>query len=299
MNLDKHISNLLFHHNCVVIPEFGAFVARRVNSVYKLETSVFSPPSKKLMFNPLLVQNDGLLVQEVARVERLNFDKAKEEIDSVVRFWKDHLANNQKLNISSLGMFTKNADGSLNFEPYQQNFLLESFGLENIQAKQILMAQQKDGSSTVWWKTAAMLPILIGGFLYFGQPQPVTNFVNQQWSGFVSPIMNPNQEALKAVESPIKTIKEDVFIYSAEKKNTEDVVYNYQVIAGAFKKIDEAHTMVERLQQQGFDKARFTQKKGSFNFVALMTFETKEDALGYAKSKSGEIPNLWVLSLKD
>lgn len=298
MNLEKHISILLFQHDCVIVPDFGAFVGRKVNSSFQRETSLFTPPSKHIMFNPSLTLSDGLLVQQFAKAENISFEKASEEIDLVVKFWKNHLSSNAVLNLTGLGSISRSADGLMNFEANHRNYLTESYGLEEIRAKLILSSEGQNGSSTVWWKVAAMVPVLIGGFLYFGKPQPVTDFVNKQWSGFVSPVMNPNQEAVKVAETPVKTVNQEIFVYN-EQKVADNTIYDYQVIAGAFKKIDEANSLAESLRQKGFEKARFTQKKGSFNYVAIQTFPTKEEALEYMSLHKEEIPQLWVFSLKD
>lgn len=295
MNLEKHISTLLYRHDCVVVPEFGAFITQKTNAVYTPETSVFSPPSKKIAFNPSLTLNDGLLVQEWARSTGISFEKAKEEIETTVRFWKNHLNTNSALVLSELGNFSKNETGVLQFEPKSENYLLESFGLESVRAKYILPTELNPSSSTVWWKAAAVVPILIGGFLYFGKPKPVTDFVNQQWSGFVSPVMNPNLEAAKAVESPIKTVEAEAITYKEEVL----AIHDYQVISGAFRKAEEADAQVEKLQKKGFRSAKMTQKKGSFYYVAFKTFPTKEEALEYRKTVKEEFPETWVLSLKE
>ncbi len=295
MNLEKYISYLLYRHDCVVIPEFGAFIAQKSNAGYTPETSVFSPPSKKIAFNPSLTLNDGLLAQELSISTGISFEKAKEEIETTVHFWKSHLNINSTLILSELGKFSKDETGLLQFEPNEENYLLESFGLESIRAKYILPAENNQSSSTVWWKVAAVVPILIGGFLYFGKPKPVTDFVNQQWSGFVSPVLNPNLEAAKAIASPIKTVETEAMNYKEEVL----AVHDYQVIAGSFRKAEEADEQVEKLQKKGFTTAKMTQKKGNYFYVAFKTFPTKEEALEYRKTVKEEFPETWVLSLKE
>ncbi|HLV23570.1 MAG TPA: SPOR domain-containing protein [Moheibacter sp.] len=295
MNLEKYISTLLYRHDCVVVPEFGAFIAQKVNAGYLAETSVFLPPSKQIAFNPSLIKNDGLLIQEIAQSCGVSFENAKEEVENAVQFWKNHLNINSNLVLPELGNFSKDENGLLQFEPNGENYLLESFGLESIRAKYILPTQSNQSSSAVWWKVAAVVPILIGGFLYFGKPKPVTDFVNQQWSGFVSPVMNPNLEAVKAVESPIKTVEEEATSYKEEILT----VHDYQVISGSFRKAEEADLQVEKLHEKGFTQAKMTQKKGSYYYVAFKTFPTKEEALEYRETVKGEFPETWVLSLKD
>jgi len=298
MNLEKHIATLLYHHDCVVIPDFGAFVARKSNSAYQAETSLFIPPSKQLMFNPSLTKSDGLLIQQVSGSEKISFEKAAEEVESAVRFWKNHLNINSNLNLQGLGSLVKGSDGLLNFEPNHPNFLLDSFGLEKFNSKYILQTEERKGSSTVLWKTAALVPVLIGGFLYFGKPQPVTDFVNRQWSGFVSPMMNPHQKAVKAAESPARTVSENTYRF-IEKKETAKIIHDYQVIAGSFKRMDEVDSFVSLLHQKGYTDAQFTQKRGSFNYVALQTFSTKEEAQEYMNSVKEDMPKIWILSLKN
>lgn len=295
MNLEKHISFLLYRHDCVVVPEFGAFITQKSNSAYTPETAVFSPPSKKIAFNPSLILNDGLLVQELAQSTGISFEKAKEEIETTVRFWKNHLNTNSSLVLAELGNFTKDETGRLEFEPNAENYLLEAFGLESIRAKYILPTENNQSSSTIWWKAAAMVPILIGGFLYFGKPQPVTDYVNQQWSGFVSPVFNPNTEAAKAVASPIKIVESEATTFKEEVLT----VYDHQVISGSFRKLEEANAQVEKLHEQGFTAAKMTQKKGSYYYVAFKTFPTKDEAQQYRREIGEEFPETWVLSLKD
>lgn len=294
MNLEKYISTLLYRHDCVVVPEFGAFIAQKTNAGYTSETSVFTPPSKQIAFNPSLVKNDGLLIQEMAQFGGISFEKAKDEVENAVQFWKNHLNINSTLVLPELGTLKKDENGLLSFEPSSRNYLLDSFGLESVRAKYILPSETT-GTSTIWWKVAAVVPILIGGFLYFGKPQPVTDFVNQQWSGFVSPVLNPNVKAAPAVISPIKSVETEAETY----KNEVLTVHDYQVISGSFRKAEEADAQVEKLHKKGFDQAKMTQKKGNFYYVAFKTFPTKEEALEYRKTVKEEFPETWVLSLKE
>ncbi len=295
MNLEKHISTLLYNHDCVVVPEFGAFIAQKSNANYVSETSVFSPPFKKIIFNPALTMNDGLLTKELTKSGEISFEKAKEEVENTVQFWKKHLQMNATLVLSDLGTFSQDENGLLHFAAGHQNYLLESFGLESIRAKYILPTESQENSSSVWWKVAAVVPILIGGFLYFGKPQPVTDFVNQQWSGFVSPVLNPDTEASLAIESPIKTVETEATTYKKEVLT----IHDYQVISGSFRKLEEADAQVEKLQTLGYEQAKMTQKKGNFYYVAFKTFPTKEEALEYRRTVSEAFPETWVLSLKD
>lgn len=296
MILEKYISALLYDHDCVVVPEFGAFIAQKTSSSFIQESSVFYPPGRQLAFNPSLTKNDGLLVQYIARTEGSSFEKAQEEVGSCVKFWKNHLEKNTSLNLDKLGSLSKDEKGFLVFKPSNENFFLGSFGLEKIRATYILPVETRKSSGTVWWKAATVVPILLGGYLYFGKPQPVSNFVNEQWSGFVSPILNPSAGADSASPSIIRAVEEK----TADKYIVKDfTTYDYQVIVGSFRVKVEAETLEKNLQSRGFEFSKLTQKKGSYYYVALKTFPTKEQALEYRKSVQEEFPQTWVLSLKE
>lgn len=301
MNLEKHISSLLYHHDCLVVPEFGAFIAQKSNSIYQNETTSFLPPQKQLAFNPSLTKSDGVLIQNLSQKEGLTFDEAKEQVHNSVLVWKNQLKSNGALNLENLGVLTMTKEGSLDFVPNHPNYLLDSFGLECVKADFILPkidTTDQSNNSAVWWRVAAIAPILLGGFLYFGKPQPVADYVNQQWSGFVSPVVNSNLKATKIIESPLKTIKQKAtdFKLEIEEKNT---IRDHQVIVGSFIKKSEADKLVDFLHDKGYDKARFTQKKGRYHYIALETFDNKDDANEYRRKISNEFPEAWIFSLKD
>lgn len=53
------------------------------------------------------------------------------------------------------------------------------------------------------------------------------------------------------------------------------------------------------LNEKGYDKAQFTQKKGRYHYIALQTFKTKDEANEYRRQIAKEFPEAWILSLKD
>jgi hypothetical protein len=50
-NISKHISELLYFHDCVIVPGFGGLVANHITAVYDEEKNMFSPPAKEIVFN--------------------------------------------------------------------------------------------------------------------------------------------------------------------------------------------------------------------------------------------------------
>lgn len=298
MNLEKHISTLLYSYDCVIAPGFGAFVIYK-NSSYLKENSIH-PPSKKVGFNGALQKSDGLLIQTYSQSYQLSFEDAQREIENQISFWKNHLDKNDSLILGELGTFTKYPAGNVEFKPNEQNYLLESFGLESLRTKLIMQtATETKTSNGIWWKVASIVPILVGGYLYFAQPQPVADFVNEQWSGFVAPIVNPQATAKQAPAVEEVKVIEEAPAPIAENTVSEKAVLNHQVIAGSFRLKSEAETFELKLREKGFANAKFTQKKGNYFYVAFDTFASEEEALTFKRNLPAEYPEAWILSLED
>jgi len=90
-NVEGIIGQLLFRHNCVIIPTFGGFVAKPVSAKIDFDNGIMYPPSKSLLFNRQLVNNDGLLINEYAEANGRSFDEAATEIQEVINHWKSKL----------------------------------------------------------------------------------------------------------------------------------------------------------------------------------------------------------------
>ena len=68
MQLSQYISNLLYRYDCVVVPEFGAFLAHKIPAKIQENKNSFYPPSKRLSFNAQLQINDGVLANHISEI---------------------------------------------------------------------------------------------------------------------------------------------------------------------------------------------------------------------------------------
>ena len=130
VSLEKYIPELLYNHECVIIPDFGGFVSRMESSVYDEKTSVFSPPSKSISFNKNLIINDGLLINRVMNEEKISYELTSIMIKNTVSVWNQQLIEKKRLELAGIGVFCLNSDQTIQFEPrIDVNYLIESFGL--------------------------------------------------------------------------------------------------------------------------------------------------------------------------
>lgn len=60
IELDRHIEILLLSNDCVIVPDFGGFMAHHVDARYDEADGTFLPPLRTLGFNPQLKMNDSL-----------------------------------------------------------------------------------------------------------------------------------------------------------------------------------------------------------------------------------------------
>lgn len=134
----QHIQNLLFEHNCVVIPELGGFITELKAAEVHPITHRFTPPTKRIAFNAQLNVNDGLLANTIAREEGISMEEAYAVIRSFVSATKEELRNQGTVVLPEIGKLYYNLDYKLEFEPDTRvNYLEESFGLQELFFKPI------------------------------------------------------------------------------------------------------------------------------------------------------------------
>ena len=68
IELSRHIEMLLLENDCVVVPDFGGFIAHYQPARYVEEEGIFLPPLRTVGFNPQLTMNDGMLTNRTCRL---------------------------------------------------------------------------------------------------------------------------------------------------------------------------------------------------------------------------------------
>jgi hypothetical protein len=139
VNVAHYISELLFRHDCVVVPGFGGFVSTYAPARIHPARHTFLPPGKQIVFNKHLQQNDGLLAQAIATETPCSFDEAMEGIRVFVDAVTVQLKEGKKSELHNLGTLSLDPEGNTSFESYPEiNYLVDSFGLGSFQSMPIL-----------------------------------------------------------------------------------------------------------------------------------------------------------------
>lgn len=136
---DKYITDLLHQYDCVIIPGLGGFIGNYHPAHIKLLQQMVEPPSKKIVFNSNLKNNDGLLAFHIASEENITFEEAVRKISEFVDDVFSKFALKQTVIIDGVGKLNSDKENNLLFEPENEiNFQLESFGLEPVHALSVV-----------------------------------------------------------------------------------------------------------------------------------------------------------------
>jgi hypothetical protein len=132
ININHEIRSLLFDHDYVTVPGLGAFIAHYEPSAYNAENNSFSPPNRKISFNSVLKQDDGLLTSTLMKKRSLSTQKAKEVIFEYVQEIKNKLVSNDVFEFSGIGELELSVDQKIIFSPAFSNFYNESYGFDTL-----------------------------------------------------------------------------------------------------------------------------------------------------------------------
>src|SRR6476659_8783579 len=132
MKIENYIAQLLYRHQCVTVPGFGAFLTEIQSAQFNEVSNTFYPPKKLISFNSYLRNNDGLLANHISLSEKVDYDTAVQKIKEEVDSWKNSLENYQPILLNNIGILKLTAEGNLAFEAFNQvNYLAEAFGLSS------------------------------------------------------------------------------------------------------------------------------------------------------------------------
>ena len=197
MNLEKHLISLLHQHDCVIVPEFGAFIANCEAARIQAATHTLLPPRKFLVFNSNLTFNDGLLATAVKQDFLCDFDEATRLIHQEVAAWRDELKKGNKLILDGIGVFHINKTGKLEFKPDpDQNFFNQAFGLKPLVVPPVRKRVRKPKPAKVYyhkrvrkpsirkirriaWAAVITIPLIAAGIWSIMRFDALQQFANQ------------------------------------------------------------------------------------------------------------------------
>ncbi len=130
MNIESYIADLLYEHQCVVLPGVGGFVVNQQTAQIDPINHTIYPPSKVVSFNPNLKNNDGLLTKYVADNECIPYTTSSDIVSAYCNDICTSLKEQKVVQIEDVGTLSQIESGLIDFMPSDVNFDLQSYGMQ-------------------------------------------------------------------------------------------------------------------------------------------------------------------------
>ncbi|MDT7832585.1 SPOR domain-containing protein [Flavobacteriaceae bacterium S356] len=295
MTVANYIHDLLYRHDCVIVPNFGGFITNTIGAKIHEATHTFYPPTKQVSFNTHLKHNDGLLVNYIAKVENVSFDIASKKVATTVLNWRKDIQSSGVV-LDSIGQLILDDNGQYLFEPSQDvNYLSNAFGLapytnvpvERYQQKVVPMvaaSSKSKISALVKYAATAAIVLTLGTVGWNGYQN---NLEQKEIAKEQKELENKIQNATFVISNPLPTINLNV---------TKEVAKPYHVIAGSFQFIENAEKKVNQLKAKGFNAAILGKNKWGLTQVAFESFTDRSEAFkNLAAIRKSDSKDAWIL----
>lgn len=328
MEIDKFIYDLLFQYDCVILPDFGGFIANYRSAEINQGLNSFSPPGKNILFNRNLLHNDGLLINHISRTEGIEYLKSKNLVFGFVRQTIKKLEKGEQVKFSNIGLFYFDRQRNLQFEPDTSvNFLLDAYGLPAFHfpaIKEHDIKKQLRRTYSTAKNTRAVRRISPGRKAVVGVAiilalifVPVKNhFIRNSSRNYTALFPVPSVTYVVAPPSDSTNTTPDTASFKSEvttdkyvtvtQKNIEerardiapppvtDTRKSFYVIAGSFRTINSALKYKEELLLKGFKSDILDPDNGRIRLTVYSSSDRSE-AVNMLTDFRKVVPDCWLL----
>lgn len=332
--VEKHINDLLYEHDCVIVPEFGGFVANYASAKIHPVQHTFTPPSKNIVFNKNLKNNDGLLANRIVTTENTVYPEALKYINHFVENTNAQLRKGAKVKIDEVGTLFLDVERNIQFEPAETNYLPDAFGLSSFQSPAIKrdnigkriekefkdrgpIPSEKRKVNIKKYVALAIAAPLIFGLIWIPLKTDLLKNINySSLNPFAKrEIKMPEvKEVPKANTLPV-AIKKDTIstkqitvniepstsvasvkadTTAVVKENTVNLDYKFHLVVGCFQIESNAINFVNTLQQQNITAAIIGKNNKGLFVVSCGDFATNNEAVNNLAAIRKTQPNAWL-----
>ena len=310
--IEYYISELLFLHDCVILPNFGGFVGNPQSAKLNKITGILSPPSKQILFNANLKTNDGLLITHISNQEGITQEIIKNEVENYITKIANKLTSSKVLRIDKIGLFTLGREGNIIFSQDRiNNYSLDSFGMKATHNKAVIreaiikekvaatietIRTQSNNPKAFLRAAAVIIPLIALSYISITQEDKINN-VYTQMAGLNpfenSIITEPITEMVSEVKIEVKTTP---ILEIIEEKNVPIIISQktYYIIAGAFSQKKNANKLLEKLKKWNYNTELVP--RGNLLRVSYNSFTNKADALIALHQIKQENSDAWLLT---
>ena len=311
--IEHYISELLYLHDCVIIPGFGGFVGNKKSAYIHPVSGIIYPPSKAFLFNKNLRQNDGLLATHIARMEGIELSKTTDLIEDFVKKIQSELEQRSAFKLQNVGTFTKGREGNISFlQDKSYNYNLASFGMQaNLKAKKVerTISQdkevilksigQKDFGKTLRRAAAVLIPLIGLSLIGITQEENINKVYSQMAN--LNPFTSTKTEIVALETKPEVVIEIIAPTITKVKEETVKIAIpiveqskTYFIIAGAFAEKKNADRLLYKLSNLNYKPSIV--KGGNLMRVSYNSFQDRENALLALAEIRKENKSAWLLT---
>ena len=139
--ITNYLKELLNDNECVIIPEFGAFISKRHSATIDYVNHSFLPPYKEIVFNDKLTNNDEILVDFISKKENISKEDSLTKIQNFVNQTAAILDVNNEYVLEGLGKMRKFGNDYVFEISHSENLLGDSFGLTEFNYKPVFRTE--------------------------------------------------------------------------------------------------------------------------------------------------------------
>ncbi len=317
--IGKYISELLYEHNCVVVPGFGGFIGNYSPARIDPVKHLFEPPGKSILFNKGLVQNDGLLAHHISHSRNISYSMSLEYIAGEVKRIQSALLTDKRVTLDNIGLLYTDEHGALLFQPDEKlNYLPEAFGLSSFyrlpldhtgektkivelktpKSYRKLAAAAVAGAivaSTVWLSLNTKNPGIDYSSLNIFAKKEIRHYRATAVHHITA--VSYSKDSVNAIAFLNNAPTGSSAVISSPKARTE--AGNYLIIAGCFRILENAQGLVRKMQQQQINAAIIgTNPQGLF-MVGYGGFGTREEAESSLENfRRNHIADAWLFEAR-
>ncbi len=320
MVVEHYIAQLLYRYDCVVVPEFGAFITQHNSAQINTDSNAIYPPSKTLSFNQQVNSNDGLLISHIANAENLRYEEVLQRVLETAKDWQTHLKNDKRLTLNAIGELWSTSNDKIAFKPFDKvNYLTSSFGLSSIvstpttrevlkkevvaleeKAPLIFTPEKREATSRPYLKYAALFLLTIStalaGYMIVKEDSNKQLIAEDEARAQVSKHI---QEATFFDHEPIELPA--LLLNFTKEKEVLPVVAKSQrlhhIVAGAFRFRNNANKKMRQLKRRGFEPKYIGTNAHGLHMIAYASYSNAENAVKDLKIiKQTQSRDAWLLS---
>jgi nucleoid DNA-binding protein len=303
-NLNFYIAYLLTKHECVIIPEFGAFVVFSVSASKKEIEGVLCPPAQSLGFNPEIKHNDGLLTHFLSERETISYKEADRFVKQYVNRLNEQLSAAKTVVFKWIGCLSISSDNKIIFTPdtclscNAANFGFNNFYLPQLKelepVKESVGKEEKDPvvvtisfSRQILTRTASIAAVALTLFLV---PAPLNKNSGQYISNasfFPVYHIAGTEKEIETIEKPqeekVLLISDNAETLAIENIDNRTNNNHYYIIIASLPTKSRAEKALVDFKNAGFSDAAILSKEGRHR-IAIKSFEEKAEAESYLTS---------------